>query len=152
MARVAAVRHRDATTDMQALLTTKIPSAAFAALLATLAVLAGANPAAAHGSHEGIAALIDDQRVIVTAAVAFEQLGFTDTSGDGVLDETEFVAQHEALAASLVETTRDNVDLTVDGEPIEIIGAGVPGAQRRWRRVSGFGVCGRHLHYRPARW
>lgn len=95
-------------------------------LLTALAILIGATPAAAHENDEGIVAIVDDQRVIVTASVAFDELGYTDTSADGMLDATEFAAQQEVVAASLVATARNHAGLTVDGMPIEIIGAGVP--------------------------
>lgn len=106
--------------------TTRVRSAVAVVLLAAVAGLSSAGPAAAHESDEGIIAVVDDERVIVTAAVAFEELGFSDTSGDGVLDVDELTAQQTDVARSLVETTRSHVAVTVDGEPIEIIGAGVP--------------------------
>ncbi len=106
--------------------TMRTRSAVIIALVAVITSLVGAGPAAAHESDEGIVAVVDDERVIVTAAVAFEELGFTDTSGDGLFDSDELAAQQAAVATSLVETTRSHVALTVDGEPTEIVGAGVP--------------------------
>lgn len=89
-------------------------------------MLAGGAPAAAHESDEGIVVIIDDERVVVTASVAFEQLGFVDTSGDGLLDDGELTAQQGTVASTLVEIARDNADLTADGATLRIIGAGVP--------------------------
>ncbi len=97
------------------------------ALSATvLAVLAGAAPASAHDSTDGSTVVtIDASRVIVGASVGFTELGFVDTSGDGVLDAEELADQEAGVASSLVSVVRDRVELTVDGEPVEIIGAGV---------------------------
>lgn len=96
------------------------------AIVSLLLVLVGAAPASAHEDDEGIFVVVDDERVVVTAAVAFDQLGYLDTSGDGVLDSGELAAQRETTAPSLVETVRDRAGLTVDGETVEIIGSGVP--------------------------
>lgn len=105
----------------------KSRSVAIVALLAVFGIVAGASPASAHENDEAIVVVVDDdQRVIVTAAVAFGQLGFTDTSGDGVLDGDEMASQQKAVAASLVATARDHASLMVNGEPAEIIGAGIP--------------------------
>ena len=98
-----------------------------AMIAAAVMILASAGPAAAHDSTDGsIVAIVDDRRVIVTAPVAFAELGFTDTSGDGLLGADELTAQQAAVAASLVDTARDHAAVTVDGEAVEIIGAGVP--------------------------
>ena len=92
-----------------------------------LATLAGAAPAWAHDSTDGsIVVAVDDQRVIVTAPVAFAELGYSDTTGDGLLDVDEFAEQEAAVAGSLVATVRDHVALSVDGDRVEIVGAGVP--------------------------
>ena len=105
----------------------RTPGVRAALLASVIATLAGAGPARAHDSTDGsIVVAIDDRRVIVTAPVAFAELGFTDTSGDGRLDGTELAAQEGAVAASLVDTARVHAALTVDGEAIDIIAAGVP--------------------------
>ncbi len=104
-----------------------IVRAPIVALLASvLVILASTGPAAAHEADEGIVAVVDDNMVVITAAVAFDQLGFTDTSGDGLLDGDELSAQQAIVAPSLVERVRDHAGLTIDGDSVEIIGAGVP--------------------------
>ena len=96
-------------------------------LLATLLVLlVGAAPASAHDSTDGSTVVtIDDRRVIVGASVAFDELGYVDTSGDGLIDANELAEQEATVAPELVATVRERVRLSVDGEPVEIIGAGV---------------------------
>ena len=96
-------------------------------LLATLLVLlVGAAPASAHDSTDGSTVVtIDDRRVIVGASVAFDELGYVDTSGDGLIDADELAEQAATVAPGLVATVRERVRLSVDGEPVEIIGAGV---------------------------
>lgn len=96
-------------------------------LLATLLVLlVGAAPASAHDSTDGSTVVtIDDRRVIVGASVAFDELGYVDTSGDGLIDADELAEQEATVAPELVATVRERVRLSVDGEPVEIIGAGV---------------------------
>ena len=92
-----------------------------------LAIFSDASPAAAHDSTDGSTVVeIDDRRVIVTASVPYADLGYTDTSGDGLIDADEVATQETSIAPTLVATVRDHVDVTVDDEPIEIIGAGVP--------------------------
>jgi len=102
----------------------------FACLVApvtiVLALLAGAAPAEAHDSTDGSTVVtIDDRRLIVGASVAFAELGYVDVSGDGLIDDVELAAQEAEVAVGLVSTVRERVDLTVDGEHVEIIGAGV---------------------------
>ena len=134
------------------------PSARAAPLMALLAavfvILASAGPAAAHDSTDGsIVAIVDDHRVIVTAPVAFAELGYVDTSGDGLLDADELTAQEAAVAASLVDTARGHAALTVDGEAVEIIGAGVPSLERDpdRRRRRGVAVRDARARHGPAR-
>lgn len=91
------------------------------------ATLFTASPASAHDTASGAVALVvNDRRIAATAPVPFTELGFVDTSGDGLLDPGELAAQETDLAATLVRTVRDHVRLTIDGEDAEIIGAGVP--------------------------
>ncbi len=108
-------------------------------LIATLvAVLAGAAPASAHDSTDGSTVVtIDDRRVIVGATVAFAELGYADTSGDGLIDAEELAEQEAGVAEGLVATVREQVQLTVDGEPVEIIGAGVQSASETGADDSG---------------
>ncbi len=97
------------------------------ALMASVLVLVTAGPASAHDSTDGsIVVAVDDRRMIVTAPVAFAELGYTDSSGDGMLDATELGAQEATIAPTIVETVREHVDLSIDGDDVEIIGAGVP--------------------------
>lgn len=103
-----------------------------------LVLLASAGPASAHDSTTGSTVVtIDDDRVVVGAAVDFEELGFTDTSGDGLIDAEELTVQRDGVAATLVSTVRDHVTLFVDGEPLEIVGAGVPAPSEFERNEDG---------------
>ena len=98
---------------------------AFAAV--AFAIFANAPVASAHDTTgEGIAIEVNDRRVVVTATVAFAELGYTDTTGDGLIDATELAEQEAGIAPTLVANVRDRVDLIVDGEDSELIGAGVP--------------------------
>ena len=98
------------------------------ALLAAIAVaLLDAAPASAHDTAgNAIVLVVNERRVTATAAVPFTELGLVDTSGDGLLDSAELASQEAGLASTLVHTVRDHVQLTIDGEDAEIIGAGVP--------------------------
>ncbi len=88
-------------------------------------IVAGAEPAMAHDDTSGAIALtVTDQRVLGTGQVAFTELGYRDTSGDGLLDADELRAQEATVAASLVTDVRDHVALEVDGREVDIIGAG----------------------------
>ncbi len=100
-----------------------------AATLVTLAcagaILTGAEPAAAHDSTTGAIALsVTDQRVLGTAQVTFTELGYRDTTGDGLVDADEQQAQEATVATSLVNVVRTHVSLEVDGREVDIIGAG----------------------------
>lgn len=92
---------------------------------ALLATVVGAPPASAHdATGAGITVSVVGERVLVTAPVAFAQLGFRDTSNDGLLDAVELAEQEAAVAGSLVSTVRDHVRLSVDGRAVELVGAG----------------------------
>lgn len=69
-----------------------------AAIAALLFVLLGASSLAAHEDDECIVVVIDEVRVGVLTSVPFEQFGFVDTSGDGMLDAEELSAQRESVA------------------------------------------------------
>lgn len=89
--------------------------------------LVGATPASAHSSTDGSTIVaVDDRRIVVTASVVFEELGYVDTSGDGLIDAEEIAEQDAAVAQTLVDAVRDRVELRVDGERVDIIAAGVP--------------------------
>ena len=88
-------------------------------------ILVGAEPALAHdGTSGAIALTVTDQRVLGTAQVAFTELGYRDTSGDGLVGADELRAQEAMVATSLVSVLRDRVALEVDGQEVTIIGAG----------------------------
>ena len=88
-------------------------------------IMVGAQPAVAHDDTSGsIALTVTDQRVLGTAQVAFPELGYRDTTGDGLVDADELRAQEATVATSLVSTLRDHVALEVDGRQVDIIGAG----------------------------
>lgn len=98
-----------------------------ALLVAVVALLGDASPVSAHDSTDGSTVVtIDDRRLIVGASVAFEQLGYVDTTDDGLIDADELAAQEAEVAPTIVATVREQVELSVDGEQVEIIGAGVP--------------------------
>ena len=65
-----------------------------------------------------------DQRVLGTAQVSFAELGYRDTSGDGLVDADERRAQEATVATGLVTVLREHVALEVDGRTVDIIGAG----------------------------
>ncbi|MGA9278722.1 HupE/UreJ family protein [Ilumatobacter sp.] len=105
------------------------PLVALLAALAVsmLAVVAGVSPVSAHDATDGSTVVaVDSRRVIITASVPFADLGYLDTSGDGLIDSEELADQEADVAPTLVGNAREHVELTVDGEPAEIIGAGVP--------------------------
>ena len=101
------------------------------AITSVATILVGAEPAAAHDNTSGAIALtLTDQRVLGTAQVAFTELGYRDSTGDGLIDADEMRVQEATVAASLVRTLRDHVNLEVDGRTAAIIGAGpAPAAQ-----------------------
>lgn len=91
-----------------------------------LAMLLSATPASGHDSTSGGVALeLNDRRLMGSAPVSFAELGYVDTSGDGLIDGTEVAAQEADLGPTMVDTVRDHVSITIDGEATEIIGAGV---------------------------
>ena len=100
-----------------------------AAMLAVLILSAvGTTSTEAHDSAtQSVLIELNDQRIVVTGSVPFEELGYEDTSGDGLIDIDELRAQEAMVAASVVETVRQNVALSVDGGDLRITGAGVPG-------------------------
>lgn len=92
-----------------------------------LVALAPTGAALAHDSTgDSIAIEVNDRRITATAPVPFAELGYDDTSGDGLIDATELSEQEADIAPTIVETVRDHVRLTIDGEDTLIIGAGVP--------------------------
>ena len=89
-------------------------------------MLAGASPAAAHdNTSEAISVTITDERVLAAAPVLFTELGFVDTSGDGLIDATEIEAQESGVAPGLVDTVRDHLRIDIDGQQADLIGAGL---------------------------
>jgi hypothetical protein len=58
--------------------------------------------------------------------VRFAELGYVDTSGDGLIDAAELRAQEPAVSTRLVAIVRRHVHISFDGVPAMIIGAGVP--------------------------
>ena len=101
-------------------------------LLALLGVLvvsvAWTTPVAAHDSTSGsVVVELTDERVVVNASVPFAALGYEDTSGDGLISNDELRTQEAEIASTIVEDVRGNVVVTVDGEDLQIAGAGVPG-------------------------
>ncbi len=91
-----------------------------------LAILAGSTTASAHDATDGSTVVtIDDRRVVVGASVPFDELGYVDTSGDGLIDADELAGQEATVAPEFVAIVRRLVDVRVDGESVEIIGAGV---------------------------
>ena len=100
-------------------------AAALAAAACAATILLGAGPAAAHDDTSGAVVLtVSERRVLGTAPVAFAELGYRDTSGDGLLDADEIRAQEADVVAGLVTAVREHVALEVDGEESVIIGAG----------------------------
>ncbi|MEV8267315.1 HupE/UreJ family protein [Microbacterium sp. NPDC076911] len=90
-----------------------------------LGLLTIASPAAAHDGTIALTLAVEDGRIVGTGLVAFEDVGLEDTSGDGLIDQSEIGAQQSALAENLVSIVKDNVELTVNGGAVEIIGAGL---------------------------
>ena len=89
------------------------------------ALLAGAEPAQAHDDTSGAIVLdVTDQRVLGTAQVSFTELGYQDTSGDGLVGADELRAQEATVTTSLVKVLREHAALEVDGQKVDIIGAG----------------------------
>lgn len=92
-----------------------------------LTLIIGVSPVAAHDtSTNSVALVVGDRRVTATAPVPFAEVGFTDTSGDGLIDNMEVAQQESMLAESLVDVVRQHVRLRIDGERSMVIGAGVP--------------------------
>ena len=115
---------------MTVMATTQSTPRRFAPLVAlvtiVLAILAGSATASAHDATDGSTVVtIDDRRVIVGASIPFGALGYVDTSGDGLIDADELAEQEEIVAPDFVAIVRRLVDVRVDGQSLEIIGAGV---------------------------
>ena len=88
-------------------------------------LLVGAEAALAHdGTSGAIVLTVTDQRVLGTAQVTFTELGYRDTTGDGLIGADELRAQEATVATSLVSVVREHVALEVDGRMVDIIGAG----------------------------
>ena len=103
-----------------------------ASLVAILAVLVcsavWAAPASAHdATSQSVLLVVNEQRIVATAPVPFAEVGYEDTSGDGLIDIGELRAQQAAVSSTIVEVVRRNVALRVDGQDLQIAGAGVPG-------------------------
>ncbi len=101
------------------------PATILVALGCLAAIVAGAGPAAAHDdTGSAIALNVTEQRVLITAPVLFTELGYEDTSGDGLLDASELEAQEPTVSAGLVAAVREQVSIQVDGVDVQVIGAG----------------------------
>lgn len=88
-------------------------------------ILLSAGSASAHdNTGSAITLTVNDQRVLGLAPILFTELGYTDTSGDGLIDATELKAQESAVAGGLVEAVRQHVQIKIDGREVIIIGAG----------------------------
>ena len=89
-------------------------------------ILVGAEPALAHDGTDGAIVLtVTDQRILGTAQVAFAELGYRDTTGDGLMGAEELGAQQATVAPNLVSILRDHAALEIDGRKVEILGAGM---------------------------
>ncbi len=107
-------------------------------LAVLIACVAGATPASAHDStSQSVLLELDEERIVVAASVPFAEIGYADTSGDGLLDADELRAQEAAVSSTIVNTVRSNVVLSADGEDLRIAGAGVPGLSRIGSEASG---------------
>jgi hypothetical protein len=96
-------------------------------LIGAFVALAGTDAALAHDTTgDSIVVEVNDQRATASAPVPFAELGYRDTSGDGLIDATELADQEANIAPTIVATVRDNVRLAIDGDDSLIIGAGVP--------------------------
>ncbi len=93
--------------------------------LVGLSLMAAVEASAHDNSSDAIVLAVGERRIIVTAPVPFAALGYEDTSGDGLIDHDELAAQEGDVATDLVNTVRDNLAITIDGEDPTIIGAGV---------------------------
>ncbi len=92
--------------------------------LATTAVATAGSASAHDSTNESITLTVTDRRVLGTAPVLFTELGYEDTSGDGLIDTDELEAQEATVARGLVEAVREHVRLELDGHEAEVIGAG----------------------------
>ena len=88
-------------------------------------MLIGAGSASAHDdTGKAIGLTVTDRRILGTAPVPFTEIGYEDTSGDGLLDADEMRAQEATVAGGLVGVVRDHVRLQVDGQESAVVGAG----------------------------
>ncbi len=95
------------------------------ALGGAVAIVVSAVPASAHdNTGDAIALTVTEERVLGTAPVPFAELGYQDTSGDGLIDPDEMAAQAPTVSVALVDTLREHVRVEVDGQEAVIIGAG----------------------------
>ena len=108
-------------------------------MLAVLVTLvAGATPALAHDStSQSIRLVLTEERIVVTASVPFAEVGYQDTSGDGLIDIDELRAQQAAVSPTIVDDVRSRAAVGADGEDLRIVGAGVPGLSEIGRQGSG---------------
>ena len=114
-------------------------AAALLALGLTTSLVAAAAPASAHDStSEAVTLSVTDRRVLGTAWVLFTELGYEDTSGDGLLGADEMVAQEATIARGLVDAVRDHVRIEVDGDDTPVIGAGPAPASDETRAPAEF--------------
>ncbi len=100
-------------------------TATLVALGCAVSILVGAQPAMAHDStSDAITLTVSDRELLGTAPVDFAEVGYRDTTGDGLVDAAELKAQDPAVAPGLVTAVRDHVTLEVDGREAVVIGAG----------------------------
>ncbi|MEM9610291.1 MAG: hypothetical protein AAGA99_22940, partial [Actinomycetota bacterium] len=71
--------------------------------------------------------VVETDRIVIAAQVPYAELGYLDTSGDGLIDDDELRSQGAAVAGTIVSTVRERMSLLADGEVIDVSAAGVPG-------------------------
>ncbi len=96
------------------------------ALVAVMTFMSAATPASAHDTTtHALTIFVEDGRIVGTGLVEFGELGLEDTTGDGLIDQEELTAQNSSVAATLVATAQDHIELTANGSAVSIIGAGL---------------------------